>query len=307
MYPWHYVEPPGGKKWEGETAMDNKTAGFIHLHLAVLLFGLAGLFGKLLVQPAVVIVLGRAFFAAASLVLILTCTGKQLVPSRPIDYLFLLLLGMLLAAHWVAFFRSIQVSTVAVGLFTFSTFPVFVVFLEPLFLGEKLQVRSVFIAVVAFGGVTLMVTPGGGDVAGRGAVWGVFSGFTFAFLSIMNRKFVQRYDALLLALYQNAAAAIVLSPLFFTLKPHLNGRDLTLLMLLGVVFTAISHSLFISGLKRVRTRIASIIACLEPVYGVAFAMLLLGEIPGIRVLAGGVLILGMALQVTVRPDRALVE
>ncbi len=292
---------------EGSTAVDNKTAGFIHLHLAVLLFGLAGLFGKLLVQPAVVIVLGRAFFAAASLVLILTCTGKQLVPSRPIDYLFLLLLGMLLAAHWVAFFRSIQVSTVAVGLFTFSTFPVFVVFLEPLFLGEKLQVRSVIIAVVAFGGVTLMVTPGGGNVAGRGAVWGVFSGFTFAFLSIMNRKFVQRYDALLLALYQNAAAAIVLSPLFFTLKPHLNGRDLALLMLLGVVFTAISHSLFISGLKRVRTRIASIMACLEPVYGVMFALLLLGEVPGVRVVLGGLVIVGMALYVTVRPDREVVK
>lgn len=35
--------------------------------------------------------------------------------------------------HWVSFFKSIQVSTVAVGLLSFSTYPVFTTFLEPLF------------------------------------------------------------------------------------------------------------------------------------------------------------------------------
>lgn len=70
-------------------------------------------------------------------------------------------------------------------------------------------------------------------------------------------------------------------------------------MLLGVVFTGLSHSLFIDGLKSVSAKTASIITTLEPVYGIAAAALLLGEVPGIRMIAGGAVILGAAAYETV--------
>jgi hypothetical protein len=38
------------------------------------------------------------------------------------------LLGLILAVHWITFFHAIQVSSVAVGLLAFSTFPVFITF-----------------------------------------------------------------------------------------------------------------------------------------------------------------------------------
>ena len=43
--------------------MKNKTKSLIEIHIAVLLFGLAGLFGKLISLPSTIIVLGRVFFA----------------------------------------------------------------------------------------------------------------------------------------------------------------------------------------------------------------------------------------------------
>jgi drug/metabolite transporter (DMT)-like permease len=43
------------------------------------------------------------------------------------------------------------------------------------------------------------------------------------------------------------------------------------------------------------------IACLEPVYGTALAALLLGEVPSVRTVAGGLLVLGVAFYATVRP------
>ncbi|MGQ9616253.1 MAG: DMT family transporter [Spirochaetota bacterium] len=285
--------------------MDNKTAGFIHLHIAVLLFGLAGLFGKWIAQQPVVIVLGRAFFAAISLALLLIFTRKTLIPSGFVAHLHLLiLLGILLAVHWFSFFRAIQVSSIAVGVFTYSAFPVFVSFLEPLFFKERFKAMSVIAALVTSGGVALMSFNNGSQSSvSSGALWGVFSGLTFALLSLINRKLVKCYEPLLMALYQNATAAILLSPFYIVLGPKITGRDLLLLIILGIIFTAISHSLFISSLKYLKTRVASIIACLEPVYGVMFALLLLKEIPGLRVIAGGFIIIIMAIYISIRMER----
>ena len=42
------------------------------------------------------------------------------------------------------------------------------------------------------------------------------------------------------------------------------------------------------------------IASLEPVYGILFALVLLGEVPAARTLAGGALILGAALFASAR-------
>jgi drug/metabolite transporter (DMT)-like permease len=61
----------------------------------------------------------------------------------------------------------------------------------------------------------------------------------------------------------------------------------------------VAHALFIAGLRGVRARTASLIACLEPVYGIVFAAILLGETPSLRTIAGGLAVLGAAFYETV--------
>ena len=95
------------------------------IHLAVLLFGLAGLFGKWLALSPVIIVLGRVFFASVSLILIFLFTKQNLRIYPRKNYFLLFFLGLILSLHWVSFFKAIQVSTVAVGLLSYSIFPIF--------------------------------------------------------------------------------------------------------------------------------------------------------------------------------------
>ncbi len=64
-----------------------------------------------------------------------------------------------------------------------------------------------------------------------------------------------------------------------------------MLLLLGVVFTAVSHTLFIDGLKKVKAQTASIIASLEPVYGIVLGIVFFIEIPDLRTIFGGVIII----------------
>jgi drug/metabolite transporter (DMT)-like permease len=210
-------------------------------------------------------------------------------------------LGIILALHWWTFFQAIRVSTVAVGLLTYSTFPVFVTFLEPYFFKEKIKLSNIFLALITSCGVILVIPRFEiADNITRGALWGIASGFTFAVLSILNRKYVKKYSSLVIAFYQDSAAAIVLLPFLFLMEFTVTLKDILLLALLGTGFTAIAHTLFIKGLTNIKAQTASIIACLEPVYGIVIAIFLLGEIPGLRIISGGMLILSGTFYATIK-------
>ncbi len=187
--------------------------GLLEIHIAVLFFGLAGLFGKLVLLPSTIIVLGRVFFATIFLSLVLLYLKQGIRLRQKQDYFFMALMGVILAVHWVTFFQAIQVSTVAIGLLTFSTFPVFVTFLEPLFFSERVELKDILVAFVAVIGVALVIEEFEiRNSMTRGALWGIASGFTFAILSIMNRKYVKEYSSIIVAFYQDSIATVVLLP-----------------------------------------------------------------------------------------------
>jgi drug/metabolite transporter (DMT)-like permease len=281
--------------------MNLKNKSLIEIHIAVFLFGLSGLFGKLLSLPTMIIVLGRVFFSSVFLLIIMLYLKEDIKLKQQKHYFYLVILGVILAIHWSTFFKSIQMSTVAIGLLTFSTFPVFVTFLEPCFFKEKIKLSDIIIAIVTFLGVVLVIPKFElGSNLTQGVLWGILSGFTYAILSLLNRKYVKEYSSLVIAFYEQAVATIVLIPFLFLQKPVFQLNDILLLILLGTVFTGISHSFFINGLKNIKTQTAGIISSLEPVYGIIFATFLLGEIPTLREILGGIIILGTVLYSTIK-------
>ncbi len=281
--------------------MNLKNKSLLEIHIAVFLFGLSGLFGKVLSLPTMIIVLGRVFFSSVFLLITMLYLKKDIKLKQQKHYFYLVILGVILAIHWSTFFKSIQVSTVAIGLLTFSTFPVFVTFLEPYFFKEKIKLSDIIIAIVTFLGVLLVIPKFElGSNLTQGVLWGILSGFTYAILSLLNRKCVTEYSSLLIAFYEQLVATIVLIPFLFLQKPVFQLNDILLLILLGTVFTGISHSFFINGLKNIKTQTAGIISSLEPVYGIIFATFLLGEIPTLREILGGIIILGTVLYSTIK-------
>ncbi len=285
----------------------------LKIHLAVFLFGFAGLFGKFLSCSPFIIVLGRTFFAAIALFVYAKMFSRtKLFNLDRTSFLSLILQGILLACHWVTFFLAIQISSVAVGLVTFSSFPLFVTFMEPVFFKEPLKKRDIATAITVFAGILLVIP----DVnfsnnITLGGFYGVLSGLTFAVLALVNRKNAMVSDPIAVAFYQNLFAALflilpilILPVLVFpglvlpglAIKPRAPDlSDLPLLILLGVIFTAMAHTFFIQSLTKIRAQTASVIAGLEPVYGIVFAFFLLNEIPRVRTLAGGLVIIGATI------------
>jgi drug/metabolite transporter (DMT)-like permease len=268
----------------------------LQVHASVFLFGLSGLFGKFLDLPATVIVLGRTGFATLALGLVLRLGGQTLRPRSAQDLLGMALLGGLLAFHWVSFFYSIQLATVAIGLLTFSSFPVFVTLLEPLLFKTPWRWRDGAIAALVVLGVALVIPEyRPGSATTLGAIWGLLSGLSFALLQLLNKGYRQRYSALAIAFYQDFFACLSLLAIAPLASLALSTREVGLLLVLGVLCTAVAHTLFIESLAVLRTQTASIISALEPVYGILLAALVLGEVPSFRTLIGGGLIIGTIL------------
>ena len=68
-----------------------------------------------------------------------------------------------------------------------------------------------------------------------------------------------------------------------------------LLVLLGVVFTAVPHTLFAHGLLHLKAKTASLIACVQVVYATIFAALILGEWVSWNVVIGGLIVVSAAM------------
>ncbi len=100
---------------------------------------------------------------------------------------------------------------------------------------------------------------------------------------------------MLIAFYQHSTAALCLLPFVFAGGEIPDFRTIWLLVILGVVCTALPQTLFIKSLKFVKVQLASIVIGLESVYGIFFAALLLGEIPHMRTVVGAIVVLGAVM------------
>lgn len=270
------------------------------LHGAVLLFGFAGLFGKWLALPPVAIVFGRTLVAAVALLALRQLQRGGRGGPLPWRDGRVAANGAILAVHWVTFFAAIQVSSVALGLLGFASFPLFVLLLERTLLGRRWQRAEMLTAALVTAGLVLLVpAPSLADRAVQGLLWGIASGFTFALLAVRNRALAAAHPAADLAFGQNLWAALALAPaVAWAGVPLPDAHDIGLVLLLGIGCTALAHTLFIAALARVRAHTASVVAALEPVYGIALAFALLGEAPAPRTLGGGALIVAAALHAT---------
>lgn len=286
--------------------MNKKNNQIYMIHLAILLFGSAGVIGKYVSVSALIVTLWRVITSALFLFALIKIRKINYKIDNKRDLRFFILAGIVMAIHWTSFMHAIQVSSVAIGTITFATFPLYVTFMEPFFFDEKLKFRNILEALLIILGVLITIPEFSlGNSTTRGVLWGILGSFTYAVLSLMNRKLTSKYVGVTVCFYEQLVAAIILLPSAFILKPVVSGQEMVLLTILGVVCTAVAHTLFVSGLKTVKVQTASIISGMEPVYATFLAFIFLGNAPSIKEVLGGVLILTVTIYSSLRSEKEL--
>ena len=270
------------------------------LHLAVMLFGLAGIIGKFVSLPAVIVTFGRVFFSSIFLLIIILVKKEKILLANKWDYVLMIIAGVIMAIHWFTFLQTIQMSTVAIGTITFSTFPIFVTFLEPIIYKERLRVKDIVLALIMFLGILITIPEFTLDnQVTLAIIIGLIGSLSYAVLCLMNRYFSNRYSGRIICLYEQGIAAITLFPALFIVKAVPNATDLLALIFLGIICTALAHSIYVSSLKKVKVQTAGIISGMETVYSIVFAYILLKETLGVRELVGGIVILSVAFYASI--------
>ncbi len=192
---------------------------------------------------------------------------------------------------------------------TFACFPVFVCLLEPLFnrlISKNSQQHqspliSLCQALLCLIGVILVVYQGDNIAAAFLPIMsGLLSAFSFALLTLFNKQVVRTFAPLTLSFYQNLVAAGLLLPILSSSQHFGHIQDWLLIALLGIVFTALAHTLLISALQHVTAFIASLTVSLEPIYGIAAAAVLLNEALTMQVIFGASMVLAVNVWATFR-------
>lgn len=266
----------------------------VSVNLAVLLFGLAGLFAKWIHVAAIGITFGRVLFSSAVLLIYQRARGQSLRLRSGRDAALLAAAGAILALHWWSFLEAIQISTVAIGTITFSSYPLFVTFLEPVAFHQRLKARNIAAALMILAGVAITIPELSlGNSQFRGILVGMVSALSYAVLTVLNKGFAERYNGTQVAFCEQTVAAIALIPFVLRAGLRPSGTDVLLTAVLGVFMTALAHTLFISSLKGLSAQLAGICSSMETVYGILFAFLILREVPSAREIVGAAIILGV--------------
>ncbi len=275
----------------------------ISLHIAVMLFGLSAVLGQFVTAPAVIVAGGRVICSSLLLLLLSLAGRANLRLKYRKDYGIAVFAGAILAVHWTTFFQSIQSASVAIGTITFSTFPLFLTFLEPLLFREKLKMKSVLSAAVLLVGVFITVPEFSlENQVTIGILWGMAASLSYAVLSLANRYLSRSYAARTVCLYEQGTAAVLLLPVMFLVKTEWTTPNIVGIAAIGFICTAFAHSLYVAAQRKVKAQTAGIISGMETVYGIIYAFAFLGEVPSTRELIGGVVILGVALLTSLKSE-----
>jgi DME family drug/metabolite transporter len=275
-------------RWNVAAAALSASAGFI----AVIVDGVdlsaeALVFYRLILAAATVV-------AAAVLAKRLDILRVTELPGR------VALLGVILGAHWLLFFATIKLSSVAVAVLTTYTAPLLLAAVAPLLLPEQ-RSRVVLLALVPAGAGLAMIALAGEEgtharplaiAAGLGAA------VTYAGAVVTAKQLTVRLPVPAIQFWNYCVAAAVTAP-FLLLGGRLvpQGAEIAYVLLLGIVFTALAGLCFVWLLRRVTTQAISTLGYLEPVSAALLAWAILGQELGWAVLVGGTLIIGAGLVV----------
>ncbi len=284
--------------------MTHERHGLSILYVAVFLLALNGLFSKIIPIDAVSVTQLRSVVAVLTLFLFALIQGRRYRLDSAQQYLGIYLIGVVMGLHWISFFHSMQVSSVAIGMISLFTYPVITVLLEPFYTKQKIMMADIFAGILVLVGVLVMMKDDlhqfDSSVV-QGVIWGVISAFLFALRNLLQKYYYADVSADRLMLHQVAAIALML--LFFVDYPTVlkfEANDWLMLLLLGSVSTATAHTLLSYSLKHLPAKSIAMISCLQPLFATLFAWLLLDETPTQAVVLGGLIIVSVALYESVK-------
>lgn len=253
---------------------------YFHLHLIVFIWGFTAVLGALISLDALPLVWWRMSLAVMMILVYMKYKkiSFNIANSKKILMLFA---GLIIALHWLTFFKAIKVSNVSVTLACLSTGAFFTSILEPIFYNRKIIWYEVLFGLLVVSGLYIIFNVEGDYWLG--IVLALTSAILSALFTVINGKFAKEYNASTVSFYELLGGVLFLSVymLFdsvFTKEFFiLSLSDLGWLFILASVCTAYAFIASVAVMKHLSPYTVMLTINLEPIYGIILAILVFQE------------------------------
>ncbi len=242
------------------------------------------------IDPLILSQTRTTFSLLVLLPLLVTSKGWQRIkmPGRDLAYCFLLgTLGVAVSNYF--YYVAIQRTNVATAIIVQYTAPVWVLFYVVARGQQRLSLQKLIAVALAVTGIALVIGIVGAKPSdGRGLrldsyglVAALLASFSFAFYNVGGHRILARYDRWRVLVWTLTAAAafwLVVNPPWKILAAHYVPAQWLFLFVFSMISVLGAFSLYFLGLQHLEPTRAIIASCLEPVFSILLAALLLGEV-----------------------------
>src|SRR4051794_4533552 len=286
--------PDAARLPAGERQLNAKTIGVLAVLGLVVAFSLSSTLAKRAETPGVLIAFWRLAVVSVAWNVVLWTTGRR-VALRDVRAVWVpaIFFGLNLAV----FFSGATQNSIANAALIGSCAPLLIVPVGTLLFREYINLRALLFAVLAFGGVTLVLfsAPPGGDASLEGNVFGVVAMLLLVCYVSSARYFRREMDVTTFMATVCPIATLAVFPIALldsgTLSMSSTGW--TYVLILGLSSGIVAQGLLIYAQKSIQIGTIGIAQDAQPALAVVWSFLLLGEVVnarqgiGIAVVVGG--------------------
>lgn len=252
---------------------------YLNLHLIVFIWGFTAILGALITIDAENLVWYRMLIAMIFLGGFIAFKKQSFqVPIK--EFFKLIFVGLLIALHWIFFFRAIHVSNVSITLSIFSLGAFFASLLEPLFYGRKVLWYEVLFGLVIIAGLGLILQV---EIKYLEGVYYALAAIILGVLfTLMNGKLISDHEPSVITFYEFGAGVFFIT-IYFLFQGKFTAdffemslNNWILLLVLASICTAYAFTASVKVMQRLTPYTVMLTTNLEPVYGIVLAYFILG-------------------------------
>lgn len=265
--------------------------GYIFAFMAILIWSTLEVTGKLIGNDinAYAITVWRFLIGGIVLIpLMIPKLKKDKIKLKFLDILKLTYPGILNVAISMLFLQlAIYYGEASTTAAIISANSIFVAIISFFILKEKispLRLLGLFLGII---GMIAIMSKDSSQIATAknntlGIVFGILAAVTFAFYTVINKKYAKNYGVITSNTVSFIMGAIILAigSLAFGIDLTFEPSTKNILMVLyqGIIITALAYVIYFEGLKRISTTAGSMFFFLKPVLAAIFAYFALNEV-----------------------------
>jgi drug/metabolite transporter, DME family len=304
--------------------------GYLYIASAAFLWGISAALGRAVftgrfvlssaaLRPIDPLILSQARATFSLLVLfpaLAFARGWQRIklPARDLAHCFLLgTLGVAVSNYF--YYVAIERTSVAIAIIVQYTAPVWVLIYVVARGQQKLTAQRILAVALAVVGIALVIdilrvrSGSALHLDLYGILAALLASFSFAFYNVSGHRILARYDRWRVLVWTLASAAafwLIVNPPWKVAQAHYVAAQWLFLFVFSMISVLGAFSLYFLGLQHLEPSRAIITSCLEPVFSIVLAALLLGEVlRPIQTL--GIIFVLAAIVIVQRSDRAVAE